>query len=104
VAGKTGTAQNPHGKDDAWFIAFAARPGEPASIAVAVLAENAGYGAVAALPVAKKMILASFGMPDPDAVREAREAELAAARAARRAGKTVALPPRPGLPVPGGAR
>ena len=42
VAGKTGTAQNPHGKDDAWFISFAARPGEPASIAIAVLVENGG--------------------------------------------------------------
>jgi penicillin-binding protein 2 len=82
VAGKTGTAQNPHGKDDAWFISYAARPGEPASIAIAVLVENAGYGAVAAAPVARKMILASFGMPDPDAAIAAREAERAARRAA----------------------
>ncbi|MFI5350787.1 MAG: penicillin-binding protein 2 [Elusimicrobiota bacterium] len=99
VAGKTGTAQNPHGKDDAWFIAYAARPGEPASIAIAVLVENAGYGAVAAAPVAKKMILASFGMPDPDAVLAAQAAERAARRAARAAGGVL---PRVGLP--GGAR
>lgn len=100
VAGKTGTAQNPHGKDDAWFICFAARPGEPASIAIAVLAENAGYGAVAAAPVAKKMILAAFGMPDPDVEREKREAERAARKLLKPA--AAALPARP--PLPGGAR
>ena len=99
VAGKTGTAQNPHGKDDAWFISYAARPGESPSIAIAVLVENAGYGAAAAAPVAKKMILAAFGLPDPDVAREAREAE----RAARRVLKPVgAALPRP--PLPGGAR
>lgn len=98
VAGKTGTAQNPHGKDDAWFISYAARPGETASIAIAVLVENAGYGAVAAVPVAKKMILASFGMPDPDAVRAAREAERSAQRSAQRSAKAPPVPARPGLP------
>ncbi|HEX4047034.1 MAG TPA: penicillin-binding transpeptidase domain-containing protein, partial [Elusimicrobiota bacterium] len=103
VAGKTGTAQNPHGRDDAWFIAYAARPGEPAAIAIAVLVANGGYGEVVAAPVAKKMILAAFGMPDPDAVRAAREAEREAAKAARRgaAGAAAALA-RPGLP--GGVR
>lgn len=62
VAGKTGTAQNPHGEDHAWFIAYAGKPGEPASIAVAVLVENGGHGGVTAAPVAKNMILARFGM------------------------------------------
>ncbi|MBI3288825.1 MAG: hypothetical protein HYZ74_04835 [Elusimicrobia bacterium] len=65
VAGKTGTAQNPHGDDHAWFIAYAARPGEPSSIAVAVLVENGGHGGTTSAPVAKKMILAHFGMTDP---------------------------------------
>ena len=99
VAGKTGTAQNPHGKDDAWFISYAARPGESPSIAIAVLVENAGYGAAAAAPVAKKMILAAFGLPDPDVAREAREAERAARRVLKPAGAAL---PRP--PLPGGAR
>ncbi len=99
VAGKTGTAQNPHGEDDAWFISYAGRPGEIPSIAIAVLVENGGHGAVAAAPVARKMILASFGMPDPDALVAAREAERAARRAARAAG---AVLPRVGLP--GGVR
>lgn len=99
VAGKTGTAQNPHGKDDAWFISYAARPGQSPSIAIAVLVENGGYGAAAAAPVAKKMILASFGMPDPDAVRQAQAAE----RAARRLLKPAAVP-LARSPLPGGAR
>lgn len=54
VAGKTGTAQNPHGRDHGWFIAFA--PMEDPQIAVAVLVENAGYGSVSAAPIASLMI------------------------------------------------
>jgi penicillin-binding protein 2 len=99
VAGKTGTAQNPHGEDDAWFISYAGRPGEVPSIAIAVLVENGGHGAVAAAPVAKKMILASFGMPDPDVVLAAQQAERAARRAA---GVKGAILPRAALP--GGVR
>ncbi len=65
VAGKTGTAQNPHGEDHAWFVVYAAKPGEPASIAIAVLVENGGHGGTTAAPVARRMILAHFGMADP---------------------------------------
>lgn len=54
VAGKTGTAQNPHGKDHAWFMGFA--PYEDPKIAVAVLVENAGFGATWAAPIAKSVI------------------------------------------------
>ncbi len=54
VAGKTGTAQNPRGKDDAWFVAFA--PFNHPRIALAVLVENSGYGAMHAAPIAKKLI------------------------------------------------
>mgnify|MGYP004615368815 FL=1 len=50
TCGKTGTAQNPHGKDHAIFIGFA--PVEDPQIAVAVVVENAGYGATWAAPVA----------------------------------------------------
>ena len=50
VAGKTGTAQNPHGKDHAWFIGFA--PFDHPKIAICVLVENAGFGGVAAAPIA----------------------------------------------------
>ena len=54
IAGKTGTAQNPHGKDYAWFIAFA--PYDNPQIAVAVLVENVGFGGTYAAPIAKKII------------------------------------------------
>ena len=50
VAGKTGTAQNPHGKDHAWFIGYA--PAENPKIAICVLVENAGFGGVFAAPIA----------------------------------------------------
>jgi len=52
-AGKTGTAQNPHGEDHSLFIMFA--PFEDPEIAVAVAIENAGYGATAAAPIASLM-------------------------------------------------
>ena len=54
IAGKTGTAQNPHGKNHALFIGFA--PFKNPQIAVAVFIENVGFGATYAAPVAKKMI------------------------------------------------
>ncbi len=49
-AGKTGTAQNPHGKDHSWFVGFA--PFDKPRIAVAVLVENAGFGGSFAAPYA----------------------------------------------------
>ncbi len=49
-AGKTGTAQNPHGKSHAWYIGFA--PFENPRIAVAVLIENVGYGGSYSAPIA----------------------------------------------------
>ncbi len=54
VAGKTGTAQNPHGKDHAWFIAFA--PVENPKIALTVLVENAGFGGAISAPIARELI------------------------------------------------
>jgi penicillin-binding protein 2 len=50
VAGKTGTAQNPHGKSHAWFVGFA--PFEDPKIAICVLIENVGYGGAYAAPIA----------------------------------------------------
>lgn len=49
-AGKTGTAQNPHGDDHAWYIGFA--PFDNPKIAIAVLVENAGFGGRFAAPIA----------------------------------------------------
>jgi len=50
VAGKTGTAENPHGEDHAWFIGYA--PLDNPRIAVCVMVENAGYGGAVAAPIA----------------------------------------------------
>ena len=50
VAGKTGTAQNPHGNDHALFIAFA--PVDAPRVALAIVVENGGHGSDAAAPVA----------------------------------------------------
>ncbi|SFR05477.1 peptidoglycan D,D-transpeptidase FtsI family protein [Desulfoscipio geothermicus] len=54
VAGKTGSAENPHGKSHAWFVGFA--PAEEPRVAVAVLLENAGSGGSAAAPLAREII------------------------------------------------
>ena len=52
--GKTGTAQNPHGPDHAWYIGFA--PYDHPKIAIAVLVENAGFGGSIAAPIAGQCI------------------------------------------------
>ena len=49
VAGKTGTAQNPHGRDHSAFMGFA--PYENPKIAVAVYVENGGFGATFGVPI-----------------------------------------------------
>lgn len=54
VCGKTGTAQNPHGKDHSVFVAFA--PKDDPKIAISVYVENAGFGATYAAPVASLLI------------------------------------------------
>jgi penicillin-binding protein 2 len=54
IAGKTGTAQNPHGEDHSVFIAFA--PKDNPQIAIAVYVENAGWGGRAAASTASLMI------------------------------------------------
>jgi len=54
IAGKIGTAQNPHGKDHAFFIGFA--PYKNPKIAFAIVVENIGFGGTWAAPIAKKMI------------------------------------------------
>ncbi len=59
VAGKTGTAQNPHGEDHSWFIAFA--PFDHPTIAVAAVVENAGHGSAVAAPLVQKVLKAHLG-------------------------------------------
>jgi penicillin-binding protein 2 len=50
VCGKTGTAQNPRGKDHSTFISFA--PRNNPKIAIAVYVEHGGFGAEIAVPIA----------------------------------------------------
>lgn len=54
MCGKTGTAQNPHGKDHSVFFAFA--PKDNPKIAVAVIVENATWGGIWAAPIASLVI------------------------------------------------
>lgn len=54
VAGKTGTATNPHGPAHSWFVAFA--PAQAPRVVVAVLVENAGYGAAVAAPIVRDLL------------------------------------------------
>ena len=54
VCGKTGTAQAPGGEDHAWFTCFA--PQRKPNIVVTVLIERGGFGAKAALPVARALL------------------------------------------------
>lgn len=54
VAGKTGTATNPLGRSDAWFVCFA--PAQDPRVAVAIVVENVGYGATYAAPIAREVL------------------------------------------------
>ena len=55
VCGKTGTAENPHGKDHSIFMGFA--PKENAKVAIFVIVENGGFGATYAVPMGRLMFL-----------------------------------------------
>lgn len=69
IAGKTGTAENPHGRDHGWFVAYG--PFDNPSVVVAVIVEQGGYGAASAVPIGRKILEAAFNIPDP-----AKQAEL----------------------------
>jgi len=68
VCGKTGTAQNPHGKEHSVFVAFA--PKDNPAIAIMVFIENAGFGATYAAPIASLMIEKYLTGTVTDKVRE----------------------------------
>ena len=69
IAGKTGTAQvgdrNGNGETDpddrphSWFIGFA--PADDPKVAVAVIAENQGYGSLTAAPIGVEVMAAALG-------------------------------------------
>ncbi|RYZ99708.1 MAG: penicillin-binding protein 2 [Sphingobacteriaceae bacterium] len=54
MCGKTGTAQNPHGKNHSLFVAFA--PRDNPKIAIAVIVENSGDGGTWAAPIASFIV------------------------------------------------
>ncbi len=54
VCGKTGTAQNPHGRDHSAFMGFA--PYHNPKIAICVYVENAGFGASYGVPIGSLII------------------------------------------------
>ena len=54
VCGKTGTAENPHGKDHSWFVGFA--PMDNPTIAVCAMVENAGFGSTVAAPIVRDVV------------------------------------------------
>jgi peptidoglycan glycosyltransferase len=67
IAGKTGTAENPHGKTHAWFIAFA--PASRPVVAVSVIVENGGVGGQVAAPIARQVIAAALAAQNAAAGR-----------------------------------
>ncbi len=76
ICGKTGTAQNPHGRDHSVFMGFA--PMNNPKIAICVFVENAGFGATFGVPIGKLMI--QRYLQGPDAPGLAAQAEAMAAR------------------------
>lgn len=60
IAGKTGTAENPHGRDHGWFVAYG--PFDNPNIVVSVIVEQGGYGASSAVPIGRRILEAAFGL------------------------------------------
>jgi penicillin-binding protein 2 len=63
MGAKTGTSENPHGRDHSWFVAYG--PLEYPEIVVVVLVEQGGFGSVAAGPIVRQMLDAYFGFAKP---------------------------------------
>ena len=70
VYAKTGTAQNPHGADHGWFMAFAGKSGEEPSIALAVFVEFGEGGSSAAGPIARAMLESYFSTDEERSQKE----------------------------------
>lgn len=58
VCGKTGTVQNPHGKDHSAFMGFA--PKDNPQVAIFVFVENGGWGATYGVPIGRLMFQKFF--------------------------------------------
>ena len=59
AAGKTGTVQNPHGTEHAWFCGYA--PAEEAEIAIALLVEHGEHGSDIA-PIFRHLVASWFDL------------------------------------------
>ena len=68
VAGKTGSAQNPHGPAHGWFISFA--PVDNPTIAIACIVENGAHGATTAAPVCRAIMDVYFGKKKPQEITQ----------------------------------
>lgn len=104
VAGKTGTAENPHGDDHGWFVAYA--PFDNPTVVVAVIVEQGGFGADSAAPIARKILEAAFGVPPKrDAADDLADEEAAAAGKRPQVAAPKAAPPAPApTPLPSPAQ
>lgn len=69
IAGKTGTAENPHGRDHGWFVAYG--PFANPDIVVAVIVEQGGFGSQSAVPIGRKILEAWFGLNKPQPTQPA---------------------------------
>lgn len=83
--GKTGSAQNPHGEDHAWFVSYGTVGDEPAKVAVAVLVEHGAHGATEAAPIAKAVIEAVLA----DDIKRIEEEKENTANAGSNGGKAI---------------
>jgi cell division protein FtsI/penicillin-binding protein 2 len=59
IAGKTGTAEVTGSGSHAWFVGFAPYGAAQKRVAFAIIIENAGYGGLAAAPVAGEIVTAA---------------------------------------------
>lgn len=76
IAGKTGTAENSHGDDHGWFVAYA--PFDKPTVVVAIIVEQGGFGSDSATPIARKILEAAFDItPKKDAADDFAEEEAA---------------------------
>lgn len=62
IAGKTGTAENPHGQDHGVFVGYA--PFDNPKYVVALVVEQGGYASISAVPVARGVFAAAFGVKE----------------------------------------
>lgn len=76
IAGKTGTAENSHGSDHGWFIAYG--PYEDPRIVVVVIVEQGGFGTGSAAPIVRKIMEAAFNLnQDPAAAQQTHKPQTA---------------------------